>query len=133
MQWITAQRLQREFALPKVLAREIVAEQWQAAVRTRWQPWVWLACWMMPVLAGWFGWLPWNPDVHQYDVAVWLMIGATGGWAGIGHWMAGPAMLTAAAVRARRLQRDGADWAPQANATSTTASHSAPSTETLRP
>ena len=51
MQWITAQRLQREFALPKVLAREIVAEQWQAAVRTRWQPWVWLACWMMPVLA----------------------------------------------------------------------------------
>ena len=27
MQWIAAQRLQREFALPKVLASEIVAEQ----------------------------------------------------------------------------------------------------------
>ena len=133
MQWITARRLQREFALPMVLANEIVAEQWQAAVRTRWQTWVWLACWAVPVLACWFGWLPWNHGVHEHNTAVWLLIVAGGGWAGMGHWLAGPAMLTAAAARARRLRRACENVAPPDNAKSPPASCSTPGTEGLRP
>lgn len=124
MRWITTQRLQDEFALPRVLAGEIVAEQWQAAVRHRWQPWAWLVCCALPLLPCWFGWLPWSHGVHRHGAAVGLMVIGSWGWIGIGRWLAGPAMLASAAARARRLRRAGEAWATQegggGNATTST-------------
>jgi hypothetical protein len=111
MRWITTQRLQDEFALPRVLAREIVVEQWQAALRHRWQPWLWLASWALPVLACWSGWLPWNHGAPEHHMALWLMIAAGWGWLGIGRWLAGPA-IRASAARARRSRHAGEAWAP---------------------
>ncbi len=125
MRWMTTQRLQDEFALPRALAREIVVEQWQAAVCSRWQPWLWLACWALPVLACWSGWLPWSHGVHGHHMAVWLMIAAGWGWLGIGRWLAGPAIRAAAAARARRMQR-GEAWAPQKDAAGSTTTSSVP-------
>ncbi len=112
MRWITTQRLQDEFALPRALAREVIVEQWLAAVRYRWPPWIWLACWLLVALACWFGWLPWNPGVHDHSAAVWPMIIAGWGWIGIGRWLAEPAIPVAAAARARWRQRAGEAWAP---------------------
>lgn len=120
MEWITTQRLQREFALPRVLVSEIVAEQLQLALLNRWQPWVWLACWALPVLACWFGWLPWNLGVRDFTAGLWLTIWAGIGWVVIGRWLAGPAILTAAVARADRLQRAGEDWPTHGRAATTT-------------
>jgi hypothetical protein len=126
MGWITAQQLQDEFALPRVLAREVVVEQWQAAVRCRWQPWVWLACWVLPVLARWSGWLPWDHGVHRHGAAVGLMVIASWGWIGIGRWLAGPAMLASAAARARRLRRAGEACAAQEGGAGNTTTSTVP-------
>ena len=120
MEWITTERLQREFALPRVLASEIVAEQLQFALLNRWQPWVWLACWALPVLACWFGWLPWSLGADAFNAGLWLSILASDGWVVIGRWLAGPAILAAAAARAERLQRAGEGWAAHGRAASTT-------------
>jgi hypothetical protein len=134
MRWITPQRLQDEFAMPRVLAGEVVAEQWQAAVRCRWQPWVWMACWVLPVLACWFGWLPWGHGVHRHDAAVWLMVIAGWGWVGIGRWLAGPAILASAAARARWLRRAGkARTPPEGGAGNTTSSTVPPHAWAPRP
>lgn len=122
MRWMTTQRLQDEFALPKVLAGEIIVEQWQAAVRYRWQSWAWLACCAVPVLARWFGWLPWSHGVHDHSAALWLMVIAGWGWIGVGRWLAEPAIRVAAAARARRLQRAGEAWGPYEPGASETAS-----------
>jgi hypothetical protein len=134
MRWITTQRLQDEFALPRALAREIVVEQWQAALRSRWQPWLWLACWALLVLACWSGWLPWSRGVHEPSAAVWLTLVASWGWIGIGRWLAGPAMLASAAVRARRLRDTGEAWAPHVDgAGNTPSSTAAPPARVPRP
>ena len=103
MKWITARHLQREFHLPKALATEITGEQIQHALRHWWQPWVWLVCWLLPALAGWFGWLPWHPGLSAHAAGLCLMIVAMDGWIGIAWVLAAPAMLVAASSKARRL------------------------------
>ena len=132
MRWVTTQRLQDEFALPKALVREVIAEQWLAAVRYRWQPCAWWGCWMLAALACWFGWLPWSPGVHDHNAALWLMIIATWGWIGIGRWLAEPAILVAAAARSRRLQRAGEAWAPHESGASEPTSSSISSSDSGR-
>lgn len=103
MKWITAKHLQREFHLPKGLAREITGEQTQHALRRRWQPWLWLLCWLLPALSCWFGWLPWHAGLSPRAAGICLMIVAMTGWFGISFVLAGPAVLVAASRKARRL------------------------------
>lgn len=133
MRWSTTQRLQNEFALPRLLASGIIAEQWQAAVRYRWPPWVWLACWAPAELACWRGWLPWSRGVHDHG-AVWLMVVAGWGWFGIGRWLSVPAIPVAAGARARQLRRAGEVWAThECGAGNTTSSTASPPAEMLQP
>jgi hypothetical protein len=103
MKFVTARHLQREFHLPKALAREITGEQTRHALRHRWQPWVWLACWLLPALACWFGLLPWHAGLSAHAAGVCLMIVAMDGWIAIACVLAGPAMRVAARSKARRL------------------------------
>ena len=51
MQWITVRRLQREYALPKMLARAVAAEQWRSIVCRCCEPWIWLRRWSVSAQA----------------------------------------------------------------------------------
>ena len=88
MQWITVRRLQREYALPKMLARAVAAEQWRSIVCRCCEPWIWLRRWSVSAQACWHG---------------------------LGRLLAA-AMLTFAAVRVRRLQRAGEARSPHGRA-----------------
>lgn len=103
MGFVTERQLQREFQLPKALAGEIEVEQTQRVLRSRWQPWAWLLCWLLPAAACWFGWLPGYPGLHAHLAANALLLIACAGWIGIARWLAAPAMLVAASTKARRL------------------------------
>lgn len=103
MGFVTGRPLQREFQLPKALAGEIEVEQTQRVLRSRWQPWAWLLCWLLPAAACWFGWLPGYPGLHAHLAANALLLIACAGWIGIARWLAAPAMLVAASTKARRL------------------------------
>jgi hypothetical protein len=107
MDHVTARRLQDEFKLPAVLAREIDAEQTRQALLHHWQPWAWLLCWLLlPSLAVWVGWLPSYLQLIHDGMLVLPMAIALVGWICIARWLAGPAMRIAAAAKARRLGID---------------------------
>ena len=105
MQWITSQRIEREYSLPRALATDIVVAQLQAALRYSWPCWAWLACWTVPLLACWFGWLPWDFGGYEHSARVWLLIVVGCGWVGMARWLAGPAIMAAAASKMRSLHR----------------------------
>lgn len=105
MNYINARRLQNEFKLPPVPAREIDSEQTRQALRYRWQLWTWLLCWLVAISVG--VWMDWLPPLHQLwreqPFALMMMVFILMGWIGLGRWLAGPAMLVEAAEKARRL------------------------------
>jgi len=100
--FVTTARLQRSYGLPKALARDIVVEGTQHALRRRWQPWAWLfASLMLPALAAGAGWVA---TWHGRPGLLAVMVGCAG-WAMLGRWLGGEAMLATAAARARRPGR----------------------------
>ena len=105
MDYITARRLQHEFKLPAVLAREIDTECTLHALRYRWQPWAWLMSWLLlPALVAWSAWLPSCRHLfHGEMLSVLYMVIVLTGWVSLARWLAGPAMRVAAAAKSRRL------------------------------
>lgn len=103
--FVTVSRLQRSFGLPKALARDIVVEGTRRALRHRWQPWAWLvASLMFPVLAVGADWVPTWRAWHGWP-GLRAVVAGCAGWALLGQWLGGEAMLAAAAAKARRLRR----------------------------
>jgi hypothetical protein len=103
--FLTTARLQHQYELPRALARDIVVEGTQQALRRRWQPWAWLfASLMLPVLAVAAGWLPGWRAMHGLAGLGAVITGCVG-WSLLGQWLGGDAMLAAAAAKARRLER----------------------------
>lgn len=87
----------KEFGLPRHLASEIVAEQTQKVLRTRWQSWLWLAV-TLPFCA----WLFFSASGDR-QLALWLLIGSVAGWYQIGRYLASQAIREAAQAKANRL------------------------------
>lgn len=92
----------QEFGLPKHLASEIIAEETQKALRTRWQAWLWVAV-TLPLCA----WLFFSASGNR-QMALWLLIAAVGGWRLIGQHLASPAIRKAAQAKANRLNANRA-------------------------
>ncbi len=105
MPYINARHLQDRFQLPPALARDIAGERTRQALLRRWQPWAWLAGWTILLAATIaVGWLPPLHELwHRQPFALLSMIFVLYGWVGLGRWLAGPAMLSEAAAKARRL------------------------------
>jgi len=103
--WVTTARIQRDFGLPEALAREIIVEGTQHALRRRWQLWAWLTnSLMVPVLATGAGWIPsWHASQGRPGLITLSVACAC--WELPGRRLGGGAMLAAAADQARRLGR----------------------------
>jgi hypothetical protein len=89
--------IMKEFGLPKHLASEIVAEETQKALRTRWQAWLWVAA-TLPLST----WLFFSASGDR-QMALWLLIGAVIGWQQIGRHLASQSIREAARAKAARL------------------------------
>ena len=98
MQIIDTGKLAKEFGLSESIAREIVADETQRALRTRWQPWVWLAT-TLP-LVGWY-YVSTPPEGRLGPFFV--LLGSMVTWLLIARYLAGPAIRVAAKNKADRL------------------------------
>ena len=101
---VSVQRLQDEFELPRACAQEIASEQTRLALLQHWQAWAWLASCATTLAGGiLLGWLPSPHALLQHPVSWELPLILLGlSWLRLGRWLAGPAMLAAAASEARR-------------------------------
>jgi uncharacterized protein involved in cysteine biosynthesis len=94
---ITADAVANEYRLSEPLAREIVAEETQRALRRSWAAWlVFLAG------IGLAGFLYFVPGSDKSS-ALWVLLGSMGVWMLLGRYLAGPAIRKAAKDKASRL------------------------------
>lgn len=94
---ITTGAVAKEYGLSAPLAREIVAEETQRALRRSWVAWlVFLAG------LGLAGYLYSVPGSDKSS-AIWVLLGGLGAWMLVGRYLAGPAIRKAAKDKASRL------------------------------
>ncbi|WEN15454.1 hypothetical protein PY254_01900 [Rhodanobacter sp. AS-Z3] len=94
----TVDTLVSQYALPKSVAREIIAEQTQTALRTRWQVWLWVAVVVVP--AGWFFF---HMRMDDRLAAFWLLLAACMLWFALGSYLATASIHLAARAKAARM------------------------------
>ena len=96
---ITTHAVAKEYRLSEPLAREIVAEETQRALRRSWLAWlVFLAA------LGFAGFLYFTPGSNK-TTALWVLIGGVSTWVLVGRYLAGPAIRKAAKDKAARLSQ----------------------------
>lgn len=98
MHIIDAGTIAEEFGLPVPIAREIIADETQRALRSRWQPWAWLAI-TLPVVA----WCYANTSSAERLAPLFLLAGSVLGLHFIARHLAGSAIRLAARKKADRL------------------------------
>ncbi|MBB5016448.1 hypothetical protein [Rehaibacterium terrae] len=96
---VTTEVVAKEYRLNEPLAREIVAEETQRALRRSWVAWlVFLAG------LGVSGYLYFAPGADK-TTALWVLIGSISAWMLVGRYLAGPAIRKAAQAKAARLHQ----------------------------
>ena len=96
---ITADVVAKEYRLSEPLAREIVAEETQRALRRSWAAWLVFLAGLG--LAGFLYFLPGSDK----SSALWVLLGSMGAWMLVGRYLAGPAIRKAAKDKASRLSQ----------------------------
>lgn len=96
---VTTEVVAREYRLNEPLAREIVAEETQRALRRSWVAWL-----VFLVGLGLAGYLYFASGSDK-TTALWVLIGSMSAWMLVGRFLAGPAIRRAAKAKAARLQQ----------------------------
>ncbi len=96
---IRTETVAKEYELSEPLAREIVTEETQRALRGSWVAWLIL---LLAVACA--GYVFFAPAAHK-NSAFWLLLGIIATWLAVGRYLAGPAIRKAAKEKAARLQR----------------------------
>ena len=94
---ITADTVAKEYRLSEPIAREIVAEETQRALRRSWV--AWLVFFSALGVAGYLYFVPGSDKT----TGLWLLIGGLSTWMLVGRYLAGPAIRKAARDKAARL------------------------------
>ena len=104
---ITADAVAKEYRLSEPIAREIVAEETQRALRRSWVAWL-----VFVSALGLAGYLYFVPGSDK-STGLWLLIGGMSTWMLVGRYVAGTAIRKAARHKAARLaQPPAADRRP---------------------
>lgn len=95
---VRTETIAREFGLKEPLAREIVSEETQRALRRSKLAW-------LVLLSGlaFAGWLYTAPGPGR-SAGFWVLLGTVAAWLVIGRYFAGPAIRKAAAAKAARIK-----------------------------
>ena len=96
---VRADHIAKEFSLSNAVAREIVANQTQHALRKSKFAWAVL---IIGLLVS--GWLYFEPAANK-PTALWILIFIITGWHSIGRYQAGPAIRAAAREKSERINR----------------------------
>ena len=86
---VTTEVVAKEYRLNEPLAREIVAEETQRALRRSWVAWL-----VFLVGLGVSGYLYFAPGADK-TTALWVLIGSISAWMLVGRYLAGPAIRKA--------------------------------------
>ncbi len=96
---ISAAAVAKEFELSESLAREIVSEETQRALRRSWAAWLFLVAGLS--IAGYVVAVP----TADKNSAVWILLAIFSAWILVGRYLAGPAIRAAAREKAARLRQ----------------------------
>jgi len=91
--------LAKEYGLPYSVAQEIISEEIQRALRTRWQAWAWLLASLSLCI-----WLEFFATDGFWYGTLWVFLGCLFAWGMIGRHYAVPGIRKAAKDKADRLR-----------------------------
>jgi thiol:disulfide interchange protein len=87
-----------QYELPKSVAREIIADETQTALRTRWQVWLWVVVAVAPAV-----WFFFQPHAGGRLAAFWILLAACVIWFALGSYFATTSIHAAAKAKAERI------------------------------
>lgn len=87
-----------QYELAESVAREIIADQTQTALRTRWQVWLWVVVAVVPAV-----WFFFQPHAGGRFAAFWVLLAACMIWFALGSCFATASIHLAARAKADRI------------------------------
>lgn len=87
-----------QYELPESVAREIIADKTQTALRTCWQVWLWVAVAGVPAV-----WFFFQPHAGGRFAAFWVLLAVCMIWFALGSYFATASIHIAAKAKAERI------------------------------